>query len=367
MAIFDFLRGEFIDVIHWTDDTRDTIVWRFEREGHAIKYGAKLTVREGQAAVFVHEGQIADTFGPGLYMLETNNLPVLTTLQHWDHGFQSPFKSEIYFVNIRNFTDLKWGTRNPITCRDPEFGMVRLRAYGTYTMRVADPAKFLVEIVGTDGEFTTSEIEFQIRNLIVSHFSQIIATSGIPVLDMAGNTIELAKVVHERIAPMVAAYGLELPAFFIENISLPADVEAALDKRTASAVAGDLRRYTDFSAAEAMTKAAENPGGGGGIGAGIGMGMGMAMAERMARSGPWGSAPDASPPPPPAEKRWHVAADGKATGPYTRSELAAMVADGTLGRDDYLWTPGGPDWVRGRDVTELADLFSAPPPPPPAG
>ena len=261
MAIFDFLRGEFIDVIHWTDDTRDTIVWRFEREGHAIKYGAKLTVREGQAAVFVHEGQLADTFGPGLYLLETNNLPVLTTLQHWDHGFQSPFKSEIYFVNTRNFTDLKWGTRNPITCRDPEFGMVRLRAYGTYTMRVADPAKFLVEIVGTDGEFTTEEIEFQIRNVIVSHFSQIIATSGIPVLDMAGNTIELAKVVHERIAPMVAAYGLELPAFFIENISLPADVEAALDKRTASAVAGDLRRYTDFSAAEAMTKAAANPGG----------------------------------------------------------------------------------------------------------
>ena len=155
MSIFDFLRGEFIDVIHWTDDTRDTIVWRFEREGHAIKYGAKLTVREGQAAVFVHEGQLADVFGPGLYELETNNLPILTTLQHWDHGFQSPFKSEIYFVNTRRFTDLKWGTRNPITCRDPEFGMVRLRAFGTYTMRVADPGKFLVEIVGTDGEFTT--------------------------------------------------------------------------------------------------------------------------------------------------------------------------------------------------------------------
>ena len=221
MSIFDFLRGEFIDVIHWTDDTRDTIVWRFEREGHAIKYGAKLTVREGQAAVFVHEGQLADVFGPGLYELETNNLPILTTLQHWDHGFQSPFKSEIYFVNTRRFTDLKWGTRNPITCRDPEFGMVRLRAFGTYTMRVADPGKFLIEIVGTDGEFTTEEIEFQIRNIIVTHFSQIIASSGIPVLDMAANTIDLAKIVHERIAPMIAEYGLELPAFYIENISLP--------------------------------------------------------------------------------------------------------------------------------------------------
>ena len=143
MSIFDFLRGEFIDVIHWTDDTRDTIVWRFEREGHAIKYGAKLTVREGQAAVFIHEGQLADTFAPGLYELETNNLPILTTLQHWDHGFKSPFLSEIYFVNTRRFTDLKWGTRNPIICRDKEFGMVRLRAFGTYTMRVTDPAKFL--------------------------------------------------------------------------------------------------------------------------------------------------------------------------------------------------------------------------------
>ncbi len=373
MSIFDFLRGEFIDVIHWTDDTRNTIVWRFEREGHAIKYGAKLTVREGQAAVFVHEGQLADVFKPGLYELETNNLPILTTLQHWDHGFQSPFLSEIYFVNTRVFTDLKWGTRNPIMCRDPEFGMVRLRAFGTYTMRVADPAKFMKEVVGTDGDFTTEEIEFQIRNTIVTHFSQIIATSGIPVLDMAGNTIELAKIVHERIAPMVAGYGLELPAFYIENISLPSEVEAAMDKRTASGVAGDLSKYTEFSAAEAMTKAAENPGGGGGIGAGLGIGMGMAMAERMARSGPWGAAPAApatpaagTPPPIPgsAVKRWHVAVGGKPTGPYSRDDLGRMLSDGTVTGDSWLWTPGGPDWQRGRDVGELADLFSAPPPPP---
>jgi membrane protease subunit (stomatin/prohibitin family) len=370
MPIFDFLRGEFIDVIHWTDDTRDTIVWRFERQGHAIKYGAKLTVREGQAAVFVHEGQLADVFGPGLYELETNNMPILTTLQHWDHGFQSPFKSEIYFVNTRRFTDLKWGTRNPITCRDPEFGMVRLRAYGTYTMRVADPGKFLTEIVGTDGDFTTAEIEFQIRNHIVSNFSQIVASSGIPVLDMAANTIDLGKIVHERIAPMIAAYGLELPAFYVENISLPEDVEKVLDKRTSTAIAGDLSKYTDFSAAEAMTSAAANPGGGGGIGAGMGMGMGMAMADRMARSGPWGQAPAAAPaaaatpPPPPGGKRWHVARDGETKGPFSRDELGRMASEGAIDPDTWFWTPGGPDWVRGRDVTELADLFSAPPPPP---
>jgi membrane protease subunit (stomatin/prohibitin family) len=167
MGIFDFLTGEFIDVIHWVDDTRDTMVSRFQREGHEIKYGAKLTVREGQAAVFIHEGQLADVFTPGLYMLETNNMPLMTTLQHWDHGFKSPFKSEIYYVNTTRFNNLKWGTKNPIICRDPEFGPVRLRAFGTYSVRVVDPAKFLTEIVGTDGEFTMDEISFQIRNWLL--------------------------------------------------------------------------------------------------------------------------------------------------------------------------------------------------------
>ncbi|HRW15618.1 MAG: SPFH domain-containing protein [Rhodobacteraceae bacterium] len=370
MSIFDFLRGEFIDVIHWTDDTRDTIVWRFEREGHAIKYGAKLTVREGQAAVFVHEGQLADVFGPGLYMLETNNMPVLTTLQHWDHGFRSPFKSEIYFVNTRLFTDLKWGTRNPVMCRDPEFGMVRLRAFGTYTMRVTDPGKFMTEIVGTDGEFTTDEIEFQIRNIIVTHFTQIIATSGIPVLDMAGNNLALAKLVHERIAPMVAEYGLALPAFMIENISLPAEVEAAMDKRTATGVAGDLARYTEFSAAEAMTRSADNPGGGGGIGAGLGAGMGMAMAERMARRGPWGEAPvaGATPPVPPpgVVQQWHVAEDGAAKGPFSAADLRQMAATGTLTGESWVWTPGSAGWRRAGEVPEVAALLGQVPPPPPA-
>ena len=147
MGIFDFLAGQFIDVIHWTDDTRDTMVWRFEREGHEIKMGAKLTVREGQVAVFVHEGQLADVFTPGLYELQTNNMPIMTSLQHWDHGFKSPFKSEIYFVSTTRFNDNKWGTKNPIMCRDPEFGPVRLRAFGTYSMRVADAAVFMKEIV----------------------------------------------------------------------------------------------------------------------------------------------------------------------------------------------------------------------------
>ncbi|WP_299848709.1 SPFH domain-containing protein [uncultured Roseovarius sp.] len=363
MGIFDFLTGEFIDVIHWVDDTRDTMVWRFEREGHEIKYGAKLTVREGQAAVFVHEGQLADVFTPGLYMLETNNMPVLTTLNHWDHGFKSPFKSEIYFVNTTRFNNLKWGTKNPIMLRDPEFGPTRLRAFGTYTVRVSDPAKFLVEIVGTDGEFTMDEISFQIRNIIVQEFSRVIAASGIPVLDMAANTADLGKLLATAISGTIAEYGLSLPELYIENISLPPAVEAALDKRTSSGIAGDLGRFTEYSAAEAMTEAARNPNGGG-MGAGLGMGMGMAMAQAGMNQGPWGNRP-AAPPPPPVEHVWHIAEGGKTHGPYAKADLGRMVGEGTLTRDTLVWTAGQDGWERAEDVQELAQLFTVMPPPPP--
>jgi len=385
MGILDFLTGEFIDVIAWTDDTHDTMVWRFEREGHAIKYGAKLTVREGQAAVFVHEGQLADVFTPGLYMLETNNMPILTTLQHWDHGFKSPFKSEIYFVNTTRFTDLKWGTKNPIMLRDPEFGPTRIRAFGTYTVRVTDPGLFLTEIVGTDGEFTMDEISFQIRNIIVQEFSRVIAGSGIPVLDMAANTADLGKLVASAISGTVAEYGLEIPEFYIENISLPEAVEQVLDKRTSMGIAGDLGKYTQFSAAEAMTAAAQNPAGGG-MAAGLGAGMGLAMAGQMAQAGPWGARPAAAaaatpapqapapaaaqpapPPPPPAEHVWHIAVDGKTSGPFSKATMGRMAQDGEISRDTYAWTPGQDGWKRAEDITELAQLFTIlPPPPPPA-
>ena len=267
MGIFDFLSGQFIDVIHWTDDTRDTMVWRFEREGHEIKYGAKLTVREGQAAVFVHEGQLADVFTPGLYMLETNNMPIMTSLQHWDHGFRSPFKSEIYFANTNRFTDLKWGTKNPIMMRDPEFGPVRIRAFGTYAAKVVDPALFLTEIVGTDGEFTRDEITFQIRNVIVQEFSRAIASSGIPVLDMAANTRDVGALVGEAIDPVIAGYGLSMPELYIENVSLPPSVEKALDARTSRGITGNLDAHLKYKAAEAMGK-------GGAIGSVVGHGDG---------------------------------------------------------------------------------------------
>ncbi len=363
--VFDFLKGEFIDVISWLDDTRDTMVWRFERRGQAIKYGAKLTVREGQSAVFIHEGQLADVFGPGLYMLETNNMPIMTTLQHWDHLFDSPFKSEIYFVNTTRFNDQKWGTKNPIMTRDPEFGPVRIRAFGTYAMRVTDPGKFMTEIVGTDGEFTAEEISFQIRNVILQEASRVLAASDIPVLDMAANTGDLGRIITTAITPKIAEYGLTLPEFYIENISLPEEVEKVLDKRTSIGIAGDLNKYMQFNAAEGM----DQPGGamGAAMGAGMGAGMGMGMAQNM---GPWGAqggAGQTPPPPPAAGKVWHVAEAGASKGPFTEADLAGMAAAGTLNAGTMVWT-GGQDGWKPAAQTDLARLLAqVPPPPPPAG
>ena len=361
MGILDFLTGEFIDVIHWTDDTRDTMVWRFDREDHEIKYGAKLTVREGQAAVFVHEGQLADTFMPGLYMLETNNMPILTTLQHWDHGFKSPFKSEVYYVSTRRFTDLKWGTKNPIMIRDPEFGPTRLRAFGTYTVKVSDPAKFLLEIVGTDGEFTMDEISYQIRNIIVQEFSRVISSTPIPVLDMAANAKDLGKLVATAITETIAAYGLELPELYIENISLPPAVEKALDERTSRGLVGSLDDHLRYKAADSLGI----PGSGAGqaIGMGMGAGLGMQMGGAM-MPGPWGAAVP-TPPAPPVEHVWHIAKDGETTGPFSKAALGQKAADGSLTRETHVWTPGQDGWKTANDVEELAQLFTILPPPPP--
>ncbi len=369
--VFSFLKGQFIDVIEWTDDTRNTMVYRFERYGNSIMYGAKLTVREGQVAVFVHEGQLADLFEPGLYQLETNNMPLLTALQHWDHGFSSPFKSEIYFVNTRRFGGLKWGTQNPIMLRDPEFGALRLRAFGSYAVRVRDAATFLREIVGTDGDFTQDKISGQIRNIVVQKVSRVLAASGIPALDMAANTRDLSQMVSEAIAPTLAEYGLDMPELYIENISLPPEVEKVLDQRTSMGIVGDLNKYTQFSAAQAMQNAAEgNDGGmGAGLGAGMGMGMGMGMAQTMgqamgqqgAAQPPQGSAPP--PPPPSAEPQWHIAENGQTRGPFAQSQLASEIT-----RDTLVWTEGQDGWKKAGDVPALQRLFSAtPPPPPPIG
>jgi membrane protease subunit (stomatin/prohibitin family) len=367
MGLWDKLLGEFVDVIQWTDDSNDTLVYRFERYGHEIKYGAMLTVREGQVAVLVNEGQLADVFQPGLYKLETSNLPILSTLQSWQHGFESPFKAEVYFFNTRRFTDLKWGTKNPVMRRDPEFGPVRLRAYGTYAVRIRDAATFLKEIVGTDGHFTTDEITEHLRNMIVSRFSTILGESRIPMLDLAGNYEKLSHFIGERIAPDFQAVGLELTNLLIENISLPENVEAALDKRTSMGLVGNLDQYTQFQAAESLQAAAENPGGGSEA---ISMGVGFAMAQKLseslstktAQSSP-SPASGPLPPPIPAAKTFFVAVNGQQTGPFNLEELQTQVLSGQLTRATLVWTQGMVNWSTAGEVVELGSLFANAPPP----
>ncbi len=371
MSLWDRLTGEFVDVIDWTTDDGDTMVWRFERYGNEIKHGAKLTVREGQTAVFVNEGQVADVFPPGLYMLETNNLPILSTLQNWDHGFQSPFKAEIYFVSLKQFTDMKWGTKNPVMLRDPDFGPTRLRAFGTYAMRVQDPKVFLREIVGTDGEFTTGEIEGQLRNIIVSRFSNAIASSQIPVLDLAANYDDLGRFAGTKIGEEMTEYGLALTKLLVENVSLPPEVEKAMDRRTQMGVIGDLHKYTQFQAAESMRAASENPGeGGGAAAAGIGAGIGMAMGHTMGNAmGGMGVGGGATPPPlPPRGRQWHVAIDGASSGPHDESTLMAMASGGKMTRDSLVWSDGMSGWERASSVPDIQHVFgSMPPPLPPQG
>ena len=283
MGILDAIRNQFIEVIEWLDDSGNTLVYRFPVHGQEIKNGARLTVRESQAAVFVYQGQIADVFGPGLHTIDGGNTPILSKLGAWMHGFNSPFKAEVYFVNTKQFTDLKWGTSNPVMMRDADFGMVRLRAFGIYSIRVTDPQAFIKEIAGTNAHFVTEDIEGQLKRTLVSGFSDALAESKIAALDLASNYDELGRFIRTKLTDDFKVFGLDLTKFVIENISLPAEVEAAMDKRTSMGVIGDVGRYAQFQAADAMRDAAQNTGGGAGTGAGLGAGfaIGNAMAGAM--------------------------------------------------------------------------------------
>jgi membrane protease subunit (stomatin/prohibitin family) len=360
MGLWDKIRGEFIDIIQWLDSSNDTLVYRFERYNSQIKYGAQLTVREGQAAVFVNEGKIADTFTPGMYTLETKNLPILATLQGWKYGLNSPFLADVYFCSTRQFTDLKWGTMNPIILRDPEFGPVRLRAFGTYAIRTKNPAVIIRQIVGTDGHFTLDEITNQLRDLIVSRFADILGQSKIPVLDLAANYAELGKFLTQNIGPEFESYGIELTKMLVENISLPPAVEEVLDKRTSMGIAGNLPAYTQFNIANSIPDAAKNPGGLAAAGAGLGMGVAMAGPLAQAISG---GASAATPPPIPGMTTYFIALAGQQTGPFDLQALAAQVKSGTLTAQTLVWTQGMPQWVPAGHVPALSSLFADVPPP----
>ncbi|MDD3411022.1 MAG: SPFH domain-containing protein, partial [Eubacteriales bacterium] len=281
--ISNIVKGQLIDVIEWKDDSANTMVHRYDMNGKEIMMGAQLTVRESQVAVFVNEGQLADVYQPGRYELSTQNMPIMTALKSWKFGFNSPFKSDVYFVNTKQFLDRKWGTSNPVMMRDTEFGMIRIRAFGVYAFRVSNAEVFLKEVFGTSSMFTVEDVEGQIKRTLVSGLSDAIAESKIPALDLAANYEELSQYALKALSPKVEALGLTLCSFVIENISLPEEVEKSIDKRTSMGVVGDLNKYTQFQAAEAMREAANNPGGGM-AGMGVGMGAGAAMGQMFAQS-----------------------------------------------------------------------------------
>jgi membrane protease subunit (stomatin/prohibitin family) len=368
MAFWDKVTSELVDIIDWTDDTRDTMVWRFPRYQNEIKYGAKLTVRESQVAVFVSEGKIADVFKPGMYSLSTKNLPVLSTIKGWYHGFDSPFKAEVYFVNTRHFTNLKWGTKNSLMLRDIEFGPVRLRAFGSYVVRVHDACVFVKDIAGTDAHFTIDEITDQLRNLIVSRFADLLAESKIPVLDLAANYDELSKFMTEKISPEFLEYGIEITKLLIDNISLPPNVEEALDKRSSMGIIGNLDKYTKFQTANAMELAAENPGGD--ASAGVGMGMGFAMANQMGQA----LAPDlksqgnTSSSPPPLSSgnenvEYFIGVKGEQKGPFTEKIIAEMIVNKKIESETLVWKKGMENWEKAFLIDELKKHFDSVPPP----
>ncbi|SDO03846.1 Membrane protease subunit, stomatin/prohibitin family, contains C-terminal Zn-ribbon domain [Actinacidiphila guanduensis] len=373
VGLFDAIRGEFIDIIEWTDSSRDTIVWRFPRHDNEIKMGAKLIVRESQTAVFVNEGQIADVYTPGTYTLQTQNMPILSTLKGWKYGFDSPFKAEVYFVTTRQFTDMKWGTANPVIVRDAEFGMVRLRAFGTFAAKVVDAAALLRELAGTDPQFRTEEVQEYLRQLVVSKLSTALATAGVPMLDLAGQQELLGTRLAGAISQELAPVGISLPKFVIENISLPPEVEQAIDTRSRMGIAGNLDQYTQFQAADAIGDAARNPGG---AGEGIGLGVGMAMGQRIAAGltpqapaapaaapAPAPAPAVATPPPLPQPAQWFVGIGGTQQGPYDAAALAGLAGAGSLTRETLVWKDGMAAWQPAAQVPDLGGLFAAVPPP----
>jgi membrane protease subunit (stomatin/prohibitin family) len=284
MSIWDKVKNEalnqFIEVIEWLDESKDTLLYRFPVHGQEIKNGAQLIVRESQAAVFVHEGQAADTFGPGRYTVEGGNTPILSKLGAWKYGFNSPIKSEVYFVNTKQFTDMKWGTANPLMLRDADLGIVQLRAFGAYSLRVADPRTFISEVAGTNAHFQTEDIDTQLKRAIVTEFSDALGELKIPALDLASQYKELGEQIRAQINQDFKTYGLEVTKFYVENISVPPAVQEAIDKRAAMGALGDAQRYMQFQAADALRDAAQNEGGGAGLGAGLGAG--FAVGNQMA-------------------------------------------------------------------------------------
>ena len=365
MGFVNKLRAEFVDIVEWVDDNRNTLVWRFPRYQNEIKNGARLVVRPGQMAVFVDQGRLGDVFQPGTYELTTQNLPVMTTLRSWPFGFNSPFKAEVYFVATRQITELKWGTPHPVLLRDPAIGPLRVRAFGTYTLSARKPEALLKELVGTDGSFEADEIDVLLRSIIASEFSRIVASTEISIVDLASKYVTLSEELRRAVLDRIdEEYGLDLPQLVIVNVSVPDEVEKAVDAHASMGVLGDLDRYKQYQLGASIPTAAANPAGGL-AGAGVGLGMGMAIAG--AASVPQKAPLPLIPPTPEATDSpvWYVASGGQTFGPYTVAQLRESIGSGQLNAESWVWTAGMVAWTPMGRVARLS-MFLGPPPPPAA-
>jgi membrane protease subunit (stomatin/prohibitin family) len=383
MGLMNKIRNEFVDIIEWIDDSRSTLAWRFPRYQNEIKNGAQLIVREGQKAIFVYRGALADQFDPGHYELKSENLPLLSTLQGWKYGFDSPFRSEVYFINTRPVTSLRWGTPTPVTVRDPDFKMVQVRANGLCVVKIADPETFMKEVIGTDSNVDIEEISELLRRVISLAFSDMVLATGLGVIDLQGRQVELSAKLREFVQERVDdEYGLEIPDITM-NISLPEEITAAMTRGVARGVeeggfldnVGSMDRYQQAKAAEAMVAAAGNPGGGA-ASAGLGLGLGVAMGGQMAGMMGQAFAPAQAaapvvaavpaPPPLPGQALYHVDAGGQPGGPYNLAQMQAGIAGGQIVGQTLVWTQGMGEWMPAQSVPALQVFFAAPPPLPPS-
>lgn len=374
MGIFDEIKKklshEFIDIIEWLDNTNDTLVHRFERYQNEIKNEAQLIVREGQMAVFINEGQLADVFSPGTYTLNTQNLPILATLKGWKYGFNSPFKAEVYFVSTRLFTDEKWGTKNPITLNDDRFGFVEIRAFGTYAFKINDPGKFIKDVVGTDSNFTNYEINEHLKSLISTRFTDTIGEANLPIELYAANTNELSETCLEVMNPEFNSVGISLEKFYIENVSMPEELKKEIFEYSRLNKL-DLDKLAKFKAAKAMEVAAANESGA--AGAGMGMGMGFAMAQQMGTlfnqqtqtttTNQTVSGGGATPPPLPNQPQYFYAVNGQQAGPVNYEALKGLFAGGSINAETLVWKQGMANWASLQSVPELQNLLGSVPPP----
>ena len=373
MGFFDKLKGELVDIIEWLDDTNgQTLVWRFPRYQNEIKNGAKLTVRPGQTAVFVDQGRIADVFTEGMYDLTTANVPLLSTLKGWKHGFNSPFKSEVYFVSTKVIAGLKWGTPQPLMMRDPDFGAIRVGAFGTYSIRCTDPKALLKELVGTDGHYDTEELGQVMRSLMQQAIAEVVGAAKIPALDLMSSYGKLADEIKAKVRTQIDdEYGLDLTSVQVVNINVPESVQKAIDQRSSMGALGsaslgpapNMAAFQQFQMGNSMG----NMGAGGGAGAGMNMGMGLALASQMMNQQQQQPAMMAPPPPPPmpTAQQWYFGINGQNVGPLTMDVVRQFVTMGQIKADSLAWTNGQPAWLPAAQVPALQGLFMAAPSGPP--